>query len=51
MIQFLYFIAAYTYAGFRMANPDEKALEAANKTLEEYGMSLNDLVKFPNCDL
>ncbi|XP_069678129.1 uncharacterized protein [Periplaneta americana] len=41
----------YTYAGFRVANPDENALEAANKTLEEYGMSLNDLVKFPNCDL
>ncbi|KAJ4435715.1 hypothetical protein ANN_18331 [Periplaneta americana] len=29
----------YTYAGFRMANPDEKALEAANKTLEEYDNS------------
>ncbi|XP_069678136.1 uncharacterized protein [Periplaneta americana] len=38
------------YVGFRVANPDKDTIEAANKTLQENGMSLKDLERFPDCD-
>ncbi|XP_069686123.1 uncharacterized protein [Periplaneta americana] len=38
------------YVGFRGMNPKEDAIEAANKTLQENGMSLKDLARFPDCD-
>ncbi|XP_069678761.1 uncharacterized protein [Periplaneta americana] len=38
------------YVGFRGMNPKEDAIKAANKTLQENGMSLKDLVRFSDCD-
>ncbi|XP_069678135.1 uncharacterized protein [Periplaneta americana] len=43
-------ISAHIYVGFRMMNPNEDAIEAANKTLQENGMSLKDLGRFSDCD-
>ncbi|XP_069678132.1 uncharacterized protein [Periplaneta americana] len=40
----------HIYVGFRMMNPNEDAIEAANKTLQENGMSLKDLGRFSDCD-
>ncbi|XP_069678134.1 uncharacterized protein [Periplaneta americana] len=40
----------HIYIGFRETNPKEDAIEAANKTLQENGMSLKDLGRFSDCD-